>query len=210
MRKTGFAVLARTVALAGVAFAGACASTGDKPAGESRVDALRDGVVDAAASPFRDIGLVRPEVPQTLRALSYPYASTGLTVGCDAVLYEIGKLDAILGEESFQPGAERGISSKGLDAVEGAVLNAARNSAGDIIPYRGWVRQISGAAKAEKEASRAIIQGQTRRAYLRGYGAALGCLNAVPAPPPVTTPQPVDPRTPPPQARDVRDGQRPR
>jgi hypothetical protein len=187
--------------------AGACSTT----AGEKdRVDEVRRGVVDAAASPFRDIGLVRPEVPATLQGLGYPYSSAGLTIGCDAVLYEIGKLDAILGAESFQPGLERGISSKGLDAIEGAVINAARDAAGDIIPYRGWVRRISGAAKAEKEASRAIIQGQTRRAYLRGYGAALGCLNAVPAPPPVTTAQPVNPATPPPQARDQRDGQRPR
>jgi len=190
-----------------LALLGACSTTrGDN----DRVDDVRRGVVDAAASPFRDIGLVRPEVPETLQGLAYPYASAGLTVGCDAVLYEIGKLDAILGTENFQPGAERGISSRGLDAIEGAVINAARDAAGDIIPYRGWVRRISGAAKAEKEASRAIIQGQTRRAYLRGYGSALGCLNAVPAPPPVTTPQPVDAATPPPQARDQRDGQRPR
>jgi len=186
---------------------GACSTTtGEK----NRVDGVRRGVVDAAASPFRDIGLVRPEVPETLQGLGYPYSAAGLTVGCEAVLYEIGKLDSILGVESFQPGAERGISSKGLDAIEGAVINAARDSAGDIIPYRGWVRRISGAAKAEKEATRAIVQGQTRRAYLRGYGAALGCLNAVPAPPPVTSEQPVDPATPPPQARDQRDGQRPR
>lgn len=195
------------IAIGLAALAGACSTT----AGEKdRVNEVRRGVVEAAASPFRDIGLVRPEVPATLQGLAYPYSSTGLTIGCDAVLYEIGKLDAILGHESFQPGVERGISSKGLDAIEGAVINAARDAAGDIIPYRGWVRRISGAAKAEKEASRAIIQGQTRRAYLRGYGAALGCLNAVPAPPPIATPQPVNPATPPPQARDQRDGQRPR
>lgn len=195
------------VAITAALLSAACSTT----AGErERVDDVRRGVVEAAASPFRDIGLVRPEVPATLQGLGYPYSSSGLAVGCDAVLYEIGKLDAILGAESFQPGVERGITSKGLDAIEGAVINAARDAAGDIIPYRGWVRRISGAAKAEKEASRAIIQGQTRRAYLRGYGAALGCLNAVPAPPPVTTPQPVDPRTPPPQARDAGNVQRPR
>lgn len=203
MRKAAIVAIAMGLAALG----GGCSTT----AGErERVDEVRRGVVDAAASPFRDIGLVRPEVPATLQNLGYPYSSMGLTVGCDAVLYEIGKLDAILGPENFQPGVERGISSKGLDAIEGAVINAARDAAGDIIPYRGWVRRISGAAKAEKEASRAIIQGQTRRAYLRGYGAALGCLNAVPAPPPITTPPPVDPRTPPPQARDARDAQRPR
>jgi hypothetical protein len=207
MAKVG---LARAVAMGVLAFASACASRDEGEDDINRVDQVRRGVVDAAASPFRDIGLVRPEVPRTLQSLKYPYSQTNLTLGCDQVLYEIGQLDAILGAESFQPGAERGISSKGLDAIEGAVLNAARDSAGDIIPYRGWVRRISGAAKAEKEASLAIVQGQTRRAYLRGYGAALGCLNAVPAPPPVTTPQPVDPRTPPPAARDVRDGQRPR
>jgi hypothetical protein len=32
--------------------------------------------------------------------------------------------------------------------------------------------------------------GQMRRAFLRGYGAAIGCANVVPAPPPAPAPAP--------------------
>ena len=57
-----------TIGVCALALLGACSTT----AGEkNRVDEVRRGVVDAAASPFRDIGLVRPEVPATLQGLGY-------------------------------------------------------------------------------------------------------------------------------------------
>ncbi len=160
----------------------ACASRGRGE--ESRIDATRRGVTDAAATPLRDVGLIRTEIPLVLRRLNYPYASTTLLGGCPAVQYEIGQLDAVLGVESYQPGEDESLSERGMDAAQNAAVGAVRDTAGDVVPFRSWVRRLSGATRAEREAQRAVDLGEMRRSFLRGYGAALGCRGVVPAPPP--------------------------
>lgn len=147
----------------------------------------RRGVLDAAASPARDVGLIRPEIPPLLRTLDYPYSTASLSAGCSAVAYEIGQLDAVLGPESFQPGPSRNIWDQSGDFVEEQAIDAVADTAQDLIPFRSWVRRLSGASSAEREAIRAFANGQQRRTFLRGYGASMGCPNIIP-PPRATTP----------------------
>jgi hypothetical protein len=164
---------------------GACASFGGGQGDDdSRVDRTRRGIASAATTPLRDVGLIRPEIPRLLNDLNYPYATVSLAGGCPNILYEIGQLDAILGPEDYQPAPRRDMSDRGLDAASGAAVSAAEDTAGDVIPFRGWVRRLSGATRAEREYARAIEMGQMRRAYLRGFGASLGCRSVLPAPPP--------------------------
>lgn len=143
----------------------------------------RRGVTDAAYTPLRDVGLMRPEIPLLLRNLQYPYATAALT-DCAAVSREISQLDAVLGPESYQPGPNRNVWDRSGDFVEEQVIDAAEGTAQDLIPFRSWVRRISGASRAEREALRAVANGQQRRTFLRGYGASLGCPNMIPPPPP--------------------------
>lgn len=140
-------------------------------------------MLHAAAQPMRDVGLVRPEIPPLLRNYEYPY-STGTLTSCQAVAYEIGELDAVLGPESFQPGPERNIWDRSGDFAEQETIAAAQDTAEGIIPFRSWVRRITGASAAEREALRAFANGQQRRTFLRGYGASMGCPAMIPAPPP--------------------------
>jgi hypothetical protein len=49
------------------------------------------------------------------------------------------------------------------------------------VPFRGWVRKLSGAERYSKEVAAAIAAGTVRRAYLKGLGEAKGC--AAPAAP---------------------------
>ena len=149
-----------------------------------RVDDTRRGMASAATSPLRDVGLIRPEIPDLLRTLDYPYSTASLAPGCSAVAYQIGQLDALLGPESFQPGPDRNIWDRGGDFAEDQAVEAMQDTAQDLIPFRSWVRRISGASAAERAALRAFANGQQRRTFLRGYGASLGCPNIVPAPPP--------------------------
>ena len=144
----------------------------------------RRGVADAARTPFRDVGLIRPEIPPLLRTLDYPYSTASLGPGCSAVAYEVAQLDALLGPESFQPGPGRNIWDRGGDFAEEQAIDALQGTAEDLIPFRYWVRRISGASQAEREALRAFANGQQRRTFLRGYGASLACANVLPAPPP--------------------------
>lgn len=200
----------RSAAIALLALTAACAHKDDREVSADqaprvdRTDQVRRGVADAATMPLRDVGLIRPDIPAPLAGLNYPYESQKLLTGCSQVLYEIGQLDAALGVENYQPGARASLSARGADAAVGGAVGLARDAAGDVIPFRGWVRRASGAAKADRDVARAIEMGQTRRAFLRGYGAAIGCLNVAPAPPPPPENQPVDPNTPPPGGRDVR------
>lgn len=143
----------------------------------------RRGVMDATAIPLRDVGLIRPEIPLILRNLQYPY-STGSLTDCAAVAREIAQLDAVLGPESYQPGPNRNIWDRSGDFVEEQTIEAAENTAQDLIPFRSWIRRISGASRAERDALRAVANGQQRRTFLRGFGASLGCPAIIPPPPP--------------------------
>ena len=143
----------------------------------------RRGVADAAYTPLRDVNLIRPEIPLLLRNLQYPYSTATLT-DCAAVTRELGQLDAVLGPESYQPGPNRNIWDRSGDFVEEQTIEAARDTAADLIPFRSWVRRISGATRAEREALRAVANGQQRRTFVRGYGASLGCPSVIPPPPP--------------------------
>jgi hypothetical protein len=143
----------------------------------------RRGVGGAAYIPFRDVGLIRPEIPLLLRNLQYPYSTAALS-NCAAVTHEIAELDAVLGPESYQPGPNRNAWDRSGDFMEEQTIEAAQSTAQDLIPFRSWVRRISGASAAEREALRAVANGQQRRTFLRGYGASLGCPNMIPPPPP--------------------------
>lgn len=166
------------------------------------IDETRRGVADAAISPLRDIGLVRPDIPPPLQGLAYPYQSAQLIAGCPQVLYEIGQLDAVLGRENYTPGRKPTTMERGMSSAADASVGIVQDAADDLIPFRGWVRRASGAEAAQQRYIRALELGHTRRAFLRGYGAALGCTGILPEPPPA--PPPVDPSTPPPQGRDTR------
>ncbi|MGE0044245.1 MAG: hypothetical protein AB7J28_10425 [Hyphomonadaceae bacterium] len=174
--------LAASLALAG------CAS-GDRANNDddTRMDRTRRGIAGAATMPLRDVGLIRPDIPEILENLRYPYSVANLAGGCPNVQYEIGQLDAVLGSESYQPAGQRSRTDQGLDAASNATVNAAEGLAGDVVPFRGWVRRLSGAQRAERRYAQAIEMGQMRRAFLRGYGSSLGCRAVVPAPPPGMT-----------------------
>lgn len=211
--RTGIKTSVRYSVAAMVALVSACATSKsedvqkEEPVAEEadvdRLGQVREGIGEAATMPLRDVGILRTEIPAPIASIKYPYESNALLAGCPQILYEIGQLDAALGVESYQPGQRRSLTDRGMDAAANSAVGVARDAAGDAIPFRGWVRRASGAAKAERDFANAVELGQTRRAFLRGYGAALGCTNVVPAPPPKER-QAVDPRTPPPQGRDQR------
>lgn len=163
------------LALAAAASVTACGTTG-------RSADTRRGVTDAAYTPLRDVNMIRPEIPLLLRNLQYPYATVELT-DCNAILQQIHNLDAVLGPESYQAGPNRNVFDRSGDFVEEQTIAAAQNTAQDLIPFRSWVRRLSGATEAEREALRAVANGQQRRTFLRGYGASMGCPDIIPAPP---------------------------
>ena len=144
----------------------------------------RRGAVEAAQTPFRDLNLMRQEIPMMLRNLQYPYNTAALRR--DAPLSTPKSATSIpsLARRASSQGPSRNIWDRSGDFAEEQTIDAIQGTAQDLIPFRSWVRRLTGASRAERDALRAFANGQQRRTFLRGYGAALGCPNAVPTPPP--------------------------
>lgn len=126
----------------------------------------KEDVKDVAQTPLEDVGLSKEDISQILLAAAEnPYAAVG-NGQCNALIGEIAKLDNILGDDyDIAADKEGGINTK----------KAAKSVVGSIIPFRGVVREISGAAGNERKAEAAIAAGMVRRGYLKGLGEAKGC-----------------------------------
>lgn len=150
-----------------------CASA---PAGspEPSADAR---VAQAASAPLSDLNLVRAEIPPVLAAaLKSPYALPA-DRACAALAADVRALDAVLGADLDTPvtAANPSLVERGGTLVGDAAIGAVRSTAEGVVPFRGWVRKLSGAERYAKEVSAAIAAGTIRRAYLKGLGQAAGC-----------------------------------
>lgn len=131
----------------------------------------------AVATPLSDLNLVRSEIPLALvSALKAPYAPLA-QAGCAELLTAVLALDAVLGADLDTPAtsANPGLIERGAGAVGNAATGAIRGAAEGIIPFRSWVRKLTGAERHAREVAAAIAAGTVRRAYLKGVGQASGC-----------------------------------
>jgi hypothetical protein len=119
--------------------------------------------------PIKDVGLLREEAPALLKeAQKAPYSLKGLQ-SCAQLNKAIADLTAILGPD--------------IDTVDetGAPLSmrladeAAKGAVGALIPFRGLVREVSGAAGNDRKLRAASTTGIARRAYLKGVRTSRGC-----------------------------------
>jgi len=133
---------------------------------------------DAVTAPLEDLNLKREAIPTILAdAIEKPYDLTGLD-HCEAIAAEVGKLDALLGKDFDEPPPPKDQSTmvqKGGTAANNAAVGAVRGAARSIIPFRGLVRQVTGADAHAKQVDTAIQAGKVRRAYLKGVGMNKNC-----------------------------------
>jgi hypothetical protein len=161
-------------ALLAAALAG-CASPSADKAGQA--------VGQAATQPLQDLNVVRAEIPPVLvAAQKSPYALPA-DRSCTGIADDVRALDAVLGADLDTPATDRNPS-----LVERGASDALRNAAEGVIPFRGWVRRLTGAERYSREVAAAIAAGTIRRAYLKGFGQSTGC--AVPAAPALAPPAP--------------------
>ncbi len=127
-------------------------------------------VQDAVTTPFSDLNLTGKKVPDVLKvARAAPYSVSGLE-NCAAIGDAVLAINSVLGPDLDEPADGEKGSVIG-DAASGAI----RSTTSDLIPFRGWVRKLSGAEKRDKSIQAAIEAGKARRAFLKGYGQARGC-----------------------------------
>lgn len=125
--------------------------------------------LDIGMQPTRDVGISRREIPPILeKARADPYSLKGLKT-CTQLAAEVTRLNAELGPD-YVVGNEVKENRAGKLAEAGGktLVNA-------IIPFRGLVREMSGAAPAERRMDAALDAGYARRGFLRGVHAKQGC-----------------------------------
>ena len=124
------------------------------------------GVRDVAMTPLRDLNLAKDPIPEILLAAAQaPYASDGLR-RCRNISEAIAQLDAVLGPD--------------MDVMESddqriSVGRIATRAVGSLMPFRGIVRELTGAADHERQFEQAIYAGSVRRGFLKGLGQQRGC-----------------------------------
>jgi hypothetical protein len=122
-----------------------------------------------ATQPVRDVGVNKREIPEVLeRAALDPYAIGGART-CNQIGAAMAELNDVLGPD-YEAGGVKKENRAGRLAEAGGktVVNA-------LIPFRGLVREVSGAAPAERRYNAALDAGLVRRGFLRGIATAKGC-----------------------------------
>jgi hypothetical protein len=135
----------------------------------------RDGLSSAVTAPLDDLNLRRREIPPLLVAMPSPYHLPE-ELSCDRIEMDIAELDIVLGLDWDSGKPDRRLNTEVLaDEAADAALEAVKDVSTGWIPFRSLLRKATGAESHEKRYNQAFRIGAQRRAYLKGYGLALGC-----------------------------------
>jgi len=160
----------------------AAACTTSRADGSSKIETTSEAkqadVEGAVSAPLRDVNLLRTKIPPVLlAAMADAYevppgnARLGRTAACAQIAALLAPLDDALGLDLDARRQENNLRQKSRHAVLGAVADVTSES----IPFRGWVRKLTGAERHDRLVEEAIVGGSVRRAYLKGVGEARGC-----------------------------------
>jgi hypothetical protein len=124
---------------------------------------------EIATQPVRDVGAQKIDIPVPIQqAAVAPYSLKGLRT-CAQLGRAIFELDDVLGPD--YDGAVTVHENKAGKLAEAG----GKTIVNTIIPFRGLVREISGAAPAERRLNADIRAAFARRGFLRGVATARKC-----------------------------------
>ena len=136
-----------------------------------------EGFGDAATQPLVDLNVRRDQIPTVLlQAQANPYDRRNLSQ-CTTIGAEVARLDEALGPDRDEPARPDNptLNERAQDALAEAALDAIRDAATDFIPYRNWIRALTGAQARSKTVQDAVEAGRLRRAFLKGLGMRANC-----------------------------------
>ena len=129
---------------------------------ETKAEATAEKAAEIATQPARDLGVAKPEIPAPLVAATQNPYSLQSTAACPDLRAAIAALNEHLGEDyELVADDEENKIGKAVAAGGEAVVNS-------IIPFRGLVRELTGAAEAKRRYDDAVDAGYARRGFLRG------------------------------------------
>lgn len=127
---------------------------------------------DAAKTPLRDLNVMPDKIPQVLRDAEADAYRPPRQMSCRAIAGEIQGLEDVLGDDFDAPPPPPPTKEEKRTGTANIVLKGA---AGAIIPFRSWVRQLTGAERHAQAVQAAVAAGRVRRAYLKGLGQMIRC-----------------------------------
>lgn len=133
---------------------------------DKRITDREINAVDVAKTPMTDLNIGNEDFPQLiLDAQAKPYDLAGLQ-RCSQISAVVSQFDAILGDDLDLPQTEAMRVSPG---------RIAQSVVGSFIPFRGIIRELSGANDQRRRLQLAVEAGMTRRGFLKGIGQQRGC-----------------------------------
>ncbi|MFA6113102.1 MAG: hypothetical protein WC729_03900 [Sphingomonas sp.] len=162
--RTSLILPAALAVLVAVSAAGIATPAGAGQAEQKKSTGQEAGQI--VSQPARDVGIEKTKIPPLLIEVSKdPYALRGAG-NCRQIGSSIAALTGVLGPDydDEAPAKKRNIAKAG----GAAVVNS-------LIPFRGLVREVSGAGPAERRLNAAFDAGFARRGFLRGLQRAKGC-----------------------------------
>jgi hypothetical protein len=161
-----FVTLTAATALAVLAAPAVAAAPADDAKAEKPITRKDPDAVDVVTTPATDLNIRKQDIPALLTAAEQrPYTLHGLS-SCRQIASAIGDLDAVLGDDLDMPQSADRRMSPG---------RVAQSVVGHFIPFRGIIREISGANEHDRQLRSAVLAGFARRSFLKGIGQGKGC-----------------------------------
>ena len=136
----------------------------------------RQRTQDALSAPLVDLNVVRQAIPTVLaQATTGPYR-VPLESGCGVMQRELLALNEALGPDvGAAADDETAWIELGKREARNAAFGLLQSTAQDVLPYRGWLRKLSGAEQHSEAVAAAVVAGTARRGFVKGLAISQGC-----------------------------------
>lgn len=159
-------MLAAITQVPGVVLAQSSSQSASSEARSRPVTQSNPSAQDVAETPLTDLNLKKGQEPPVLtRAVADPYGLAGLK-SCPAIAREVGMLNSVLGDDVDIAKKNKRNTNAG---------HVAQSVVGSFIPFRGIIREVSGASAEERRMQMLIRAGMARRGFLKGVGLSRNC-----------------------------------
>lgn len=130
----------------------------------------------AVTSPLNDFNIVQTGIPAVLtEALKNPYLQPPVNT-CAGISEQVKLLTTALGPDLDAIVAKnKSDLEKGGEFAQNEIIGGVERTISGVIPFRSWIRKLSGAERRDNELRTAVAAGVVRRAFLKGMGQERGC-----------------------------------
>lgn len=132
--------------------------------------ANRGAFLEAAKQPIYSVNLIKKEIPENLVQLTVVYQAPR---DCKEYWQELLLLNSALGDDLID---KKSGKNEAITIHLGQMLG---KQVASTIPFNSIVKSLSGAKKHEKKRLSALVRGQARRSYLKGWAEGARCENEV-------------------------------